>query len=128
MKFDVVSISSNLKKAREEAVSTKAELYTLSVAAEFATKKHYVVLAKRRELRQDKVKVWKATRSRSEATSANLREEISIVASKLHSERDSAAAHHYKLLASIRFVVKAREEQKHKAADTFVKLRKTYDD
>lgn len=46
----------------------------------------------------------------------------------MRSERDNAAARHHKLLASILCIVKAREERKHKAADTPMKSRKVYDD
>lgn len=47
---------------------------------------------------------------------------------KLCFERNSDAACHHELQASIRRVVKGREEEKEKFSDTSVTLRKIYDD
>lgn len=44
----------------------------------------------------------------------------------LRSERESAAASHQELLDSSRRAIKAPNERKHKAADTFVKLREIH--
>lgn len=46
---------------------------------------------------------------------------------KIRSKRDSSAARHHELLASIRRIMEAREKPKDKAADTLVKLRKVYE-
>lgn len=58
----------------------------------------------------------------------NLREETSATVNSLSSERDGAVTRYHELLASIRHVVKAREEHKDKAVGVLVKLRKIYDD
>lgn len=57
-----------------------------------------------------------------------MREETLVEMSNLRSEHGRAAAHHRELLTSTRRVVKALEERKVEAADSFVKLRKIYHD
>lgn len=42
MEADVVSLSANLNKVREEAVEAKAEFHTLCMASKFAAKDHNV--------------------------------------------------------------------------------------
>lgn len=63
----------------------------------------------------------------SEATTVKVRKGTPIEVKQFRSDRDSAAARHHELLASIRRVSKAREEQKQKAAITLMKFRKIYD-
>lgn len=125
---EVVSLSANLEKAREEAASTKVELEVLRAKAELDTKENSNALARVHEERQDEVKTCKVTTSRNRATLAKVRDESSPEVHKLRSERDGPAARHRKLLASIRLVVKAREQRNGKAADIVVKLRRVYDE
>lgn len=56
IEIEVVLLSANMKKAHKEIVSSKKELYALSVAAESAAKKHIVGLEKARGERQGGVK------------------------------------------------------------------------
>lgn len=55
MKTQVVSLSGNLKKARQEAVGTKAKLNALRAAVGLATNEQNVALAKVRGERQNDV-------------------------------------------------------------------------
>lgn len=124
---EVLSLSANLKRSREEAVSAKAEIGALCAAAELATKQHNFALARVREERQDEFRVWKASTLWIEVTIAKVSEETSIDMRKLRSESNSTVTRHHELLTSIRRVVKAREVREDKAADTLVKLPKFYD-
>lgn len=124
----VVPLSDKLKKAREEAVSTKSEIDAPGAAGELDTNEQNVALENAREEGLDDVKMWKATTSQGEATLAKVHEETSVEMSKLWRECVAAAARQHKLLASILRVVKTCEERKDKVAGTLMKLRKTYDD
>lgn len=104
--------------------SAKAELHALRKTAELATKEHSVALAKVREEHLNEDEAWKATTSWGKVTLWKVGKLVSVAVSKLRSERESAAARHHNLLASIRLVFKAYDEQKDKAASDLMKLQK----
>lgn len=128
LESEVVSLLASLEKAREETASANAELDALQAKAELDVREHNVAMAKVREERQDEVKAWKATLSRSGATLAKVRDETSAKIKKLFSIGNSAAARHLEMLAFICRVGESREERRDKAANTLLKVSKIYDE
>lgn len=121
---EVVPLTANLEKAREEAVNARAELTKLRVAAESVAGEHEAMLNKMPEERQGELESLNATASQHEATIANVRDETSPKVTRARSERDSVAARLHEVMVSIRRIVERREKRKEKRAETLPELHK----
>lgn len=103
---EVVSLSANLKRAREEVASARADL-ELRAVAELDTKKHIVALSRVRDIWPDEVGARKETILRSEETFAMGREKTSFEVREWRSDYERAVTCNQKHLASTRRVAKA---------------------
>lgn len=124
VEMEVLSLTVNLKSAREEAANIRAELYKLRAVSDLDEKEHEAEMIKVHNDWQGELNLLLETALQHEVAIANVFEETLAEVAKLRSEHDSATVHCDAVMVSIRRLVEARKNCKDRSADTLAKMRK----
>lgn len=121
---EVVLLTANLKKAREEEVNAIAVLDKLRAAGNSVAEDHQAMLIKVREEWLSELDSMRALVLHCEVATAKVREDSWAEVIKVRSERVAAAARYQKTLAFARRIVESRKNESEKAVGNILRLRK----